>query len=78
MNAVMKFLGKTAVSLTKSIVMAEAKGKIKTFIDEKLAKTPEQINQEMLNTIGYVTANYTVKNNQKWIHLLNKIILPIK
>jgi hypothetical protein len=64
----MKYIGKAAVGITKSIIATEVRGKVKSFLAEKRAKTPAQIEQEMQKSIGYITNHYSINKNSDIVY----------
>jgi len=76
MSDVVKFFTKTAVSAARSLLLSEVKGGVKSFINAKRAKTIQDIHQEMMKSIGYATAHYTVsKTTQELTYKPSAIFL---
>lgn len=65
MSEIVKFFTKTAVSAARSLLLSEVKGSVKSLINSKKAKTIQDINQEMIRDLGYVTTHFSVDKNKQ-------------
>jgi hypothetical protein len=75
MSEIAKFFAKTAVSAARSLLLSEVKGSVKSFINKKRAKTIDDIHQEMLKSLGYLTSHYAVNKAQEIIYKPSAVFL---
>lgn len=75
MSGLTDFFAKTAVSAARSLILSEVKGSVKSFINKKRAKTIEDVHQEMMKNLGYVTSHYTVNKAQEIIYKPSPVFL---
>lgn len=75
MSGITDFFAKTAVSAARSLILSEVKGSVKSFINKKRAKTIEDVHQEMMKNLGYVTSHYTVNKAQEVIYKPSPVFL---
>lgn len=58
MNPVAKFFAQTATSAVRSLLLSEVKGGVKNLIAQKRSKTFEDVQAELIQRLGYVTAHH--------------------
>lgn len=75
MGGITDFFAKTAVSAARSLILSEVKGSVKSFINKKRAKTIEDVHQEMMKNLGYVTSHYTINKAQEVIYKPSPVFL---
>lgn len=68
MSKVANFFAKTAVSAARSLILSEVKGTVKGFLNKKRAKTIQDVHQEMMGTIGYISPHYHLNKNQEIVY----------
>lgn len=67
-NFFTKMLTQVATSSAKSLMGQGIKSSVKKIIKQHMAKTPQQIEQEITNSLGYLTAHYKLDKEQNIIY----------
>lgn len=75
MHDIAKFFTKTAVSAARSLLLSEVKGGVKSFLNNKRARTIQDVAQEMTNKLGYVTTSYTLHKTTQEIQYKSSAVL---
>lgn len=63
-----KMLTQVATSSAKSLMGQGIKTSVKKIIKQQMAKTPQQIEQEIISNLGYLTAHYKLDKEQRIIY----------
>lgn len=65
MSVITKMLSNIAVSQAKSLISMGIRGQVKKLIDRHLQKSPEDIEKEIISSLGYMTSHYKISKAQK-------------